>query len=570
MASNQSGNERESGPGRDANARQPGPGRGNERRPGFGRGHDRGGRGFGRGDYRGRGFGRGAYMRGGPDFGRGAFMRGGPDFGRGRGRGISDSDEKSQVVLTASTGLKRGFEDDQPDSRHGKKPRLPAPEPTFTQRCGNCGTEGHKARDCVKVGRTGWMDGACPKCNYPGHVYEACPIRLKSQDIDYLFWYRQNKGMVKSSMNIAKLLRTTIQEGRDPRFRLNEQVPPPYSPKFARQIQRDFGWQSWRYTCEGRPDVEATRRKYEPEFFKWTLGNVAQIEHLGGWDPSQDGVDLSQDGPTPSLNANQLPRQREMPQGFLAQTPQAIRAPQATRAPQAPEVPQAPEATQAPERAQEGQEAAPVTYTASHLDNICLEIVKNDRRGEAESRHRSTSRALQPSTMLMKEIHTKFTEAETQYSCDNCGKTHKKGERCDQRCAACGEDGHAIAICPLKENACLCEEYPGHTRENLCPVQECRTPLDCETHCVGCGYEKELDGKRGMDRHKCEWIKSMAVPEMPTLFCKEHREHHVSTDSLQDGRREEVERLLKNKEYKIKPECLSCRAGSSDMEVDVD
>lgn len=243
---------------------------------------------------------------------------------------------------------------------------------------------------------------------------------------------------------------------------------------------------------------------------------------------------------------------------------------------------------------------ARITDAMHASDAINFKAERVSGRSDAQSRRTGASRASQPSTMLMKVVNTKFTEI--QHPCDNCEKTHKKGERCDQRCAACGEDGHAFAICPQKENACLCEEYPYHTRENctstcvycirrdrkaphhrafdcdemchvclsgehktracpdyfgenkrergpcmmcsgdkwhlasncgdvVCPVQECRTPLDCEIHCVGCGYEKELDGRRGMDKQKCEWIKSMAVPEMPTLFCKEHPEHLVSADS---------------------------------------
>ncbi|KAI1464378.1 uncharacterized protein F4812DRAFT_462795 [Daldinia caldariorum] len=144
--------------------------------------------------------------------------------------------------LDGSGSQKRSRDDDNDEEGtrgRSQRPRYKSPEREENKGCGNCDKPGHTARDRVKVGRSGWMDGACPKCNKPGHMYDNCPHRRPEEDIEYLFWFRQNKGLVKSQINVGRCLRRALAGSQDTRFQLNNVYAPPYSPKFARQIQRE-------------------------------------------------------------------------------------------------------------------------------------------------------------------------------------------------------------------------------------------------------------------------------------------------------------------------------------------
>ncbi|OTB02639.1 hypothetical protein M426DRAFT_13240 [Hypoxylon sp. CI-4A] len=117
----------------------------------------------------------------------------------------------------------------------------------------------------------------------------------------YVFWYRQNKGPIRSRLNIGKLLRAAIQKGNDQRYTVENIFPPPYTPKFARQIQRDQGWEGWVNRHEGRPWKEAEDRPDEPQFFRKPLGQLVQGLDHPGWTPESEDVHAIQDGPTPKL-----------------------------------------------------------------------------------------------------------------------------------------------------------------------------------------------------------------------------------------------------------------------------
>ncbi|KAI6083990.1 hypothetical protein F4821DRAFT_280496 [Hypoxylon rubiginosum] len=211
------------------------------------------------------------------------------------------------ISASYSEGKKRPRRDDsesEEDRERGKpkrqrgKPRMPDPGRT----CGNCHKVGHTARDCIKVGRSGWMDGACPKCNTPGHLYESCRYRDSKEDVDILFWYRMNKGPVKSALNIGRLLQAAISDENNTRFKTDSVLPPPYTPKYARQIQRDHRWEEWVYYFEGRPEWEAERRKYEPQFYEFTLERIARLFDHAGWTMAAENVNPAGDGPMPSMS----------------------------------------------------------------------------------------------------------------------------------------------------------------------------------------------------------------------------------------------------------------------------
>ncbi|KAK6948886.1 hypothetical protein Daesc_008957 [Daldinia eschscholtzii] len=59
-------------------------------------------------------------------------------------------------------------------------------------------------------------------------------------------------------------------------------IPPPYSPEFARRIQRDHRWQDWEYRFLGHPDREAATRKYEPRYHNHKLSGLAQALDQAG------------------------------------------------------------------------------------------------------------------------------------------------------------------------------------------------------------------------------------------------------------------------------------------------
>ncbi|KAI0124482.1 hypothetical protein F4776DRAFT_665041 [Hypoxylon sp. NC0597] len=77
-------------------------------------------------------------------------------------------------------------------------------------------------------------------------------------------------------------------------------------PKFARQIQRDDGWDRWDYPHPGYPEREATTRKYDSYFYGETLDELAESLHFQCWRPDIEDVDPSQDGQTPMVREHQL------------------------------------------------------------------------------------------------------------------------------------------------------------------------------------------------------------------------------------------------------------------------
>ncbi|OTB19313.1 hypothetical protein K445DRAFT_193119 [Daldinia sp. EC12] len=210
------------------------------------------------------------------------------------------------VNRRGSSKRPRGDDNDEEGTRgRSQRTRHESPVHDNNENCGNCDKPGHTARD--------WMDGACPKRNKPGHIYDNCHDRRPEEDLLYLFWFRQNKGPIKSAMNVGRCLRREIQKNRDPRFTTNQVIPPPYSPEFARRIQRDHRWQGWEYRFPGHPEREAANRKYEPRYHNYKLSDLAQALDQAGWQNADDEVDLTQDGPRPDLQEPQEPQEPNKP-----------------------------------------------------------------------------------------------------------------------------------------------------------------------------------------------------------------------------------------------------------------
>ncbi|KAI1136718.1 hypothetical protein F5Y05DRAFT_414973 [Hypoxylon sp. FL0543] len=521
--------------------------------------------------------------------------------------GLLSRSERSRVAtLTFQDDRKRPRENDEDDGgddsrrRKSRRRQEKSPARPNSDGCGNCGKEGHSARDCVKVGRSGWMDGACPKCNSTRHFYDNCPIRNREEDLGYLFWYRQNKGPIKSSINVGRLLRTATTQGHDPKYAADATLPPPYSPKFARQIQRDHHWARWVYRHEDQPDVEATHRWYEPRFYGYTLGELANLLDHPGWSRSSEDVDPSQDGRTPKLAE---PR----PENLVAN--------------------------------------ADLTEGGNGDEDVGAE--GNINRFVPRPPKVRTGKTLRQKLEAERELRRRERPPGWDIICRNCGMCGHKAEDCAAECGGCGSADHKMPSCSKKLQICLCEEYPRHLRENcdkkcfycpqasnyqelqehtcmncpvichfclgkdhnlrhctkfmgkdaqprrncrlcdesmhlasyciynMCPVLGCKDPIRCSVHCDGCGWEMELDEvleNQGHPPHRCQWIKTLDIKpalRRVLLLCKKNNEHPaVNAEDLQDLRRNTVQDELSNGTQRW-IECLTCEDDSKkEMEVD--
>ncbi|KAI2618961.1 hypothetical protein GGS26DRAFT_341429 [Hypomontagnella submonticulosa] len=439
--------------------------------------------------------------------------------------------------------------------------------------CGNCGIIGHRARDCIKVGESGWMDFACPKCNQSGHYYDQCRCRQKSEDLDYLFWYRQNKGPIKSCFNIGELLQKAIAEDGEVLHRLKQCNGVPYTPKYARQIQRDLGWIGWKYHFEGRPDEEAATRNPEPQFFGLTIEQLATALDRPGWRRGDNDVDHGKDGPTPTLPVNLYERNRaasqeyrrgerygsirrsiELPQGSNQLSHSTPREPR-EKNPNTALIPLGPKA------------GAKVGYKAGYGGPTAL--VWRKRTNEEEEYSQAKRQKIQV--------------------CSNCGEMNHSQHYCTKQCGACGKQGHVLHACSKKEEACPCVSHPRHLRAectqlcqycpymktvknlrdvkhlsldcpeichyclktdhttrscprfmgpdgqrdprkpcaqcprqfhfatdciaNICPVFGCDDPYNCKKHCRNCGCEASENAAlsaAGLPKHTCQWEKRWA------------------------------------------------------------
>ncbi|KAI1772025.1 hypothetical protein F4818DRAFT_454223 [Hypoxylon cercidicola] len=559
------------------------------------RGRGSGGRGRGRG----RGFGWGAFRGGFGGGGRGGFGGGfsggfGGGFGRGGGGGYGGRGSppppydpgveirgSGRLVASLLAGVdtivtvnfpgdsrvpKRPRDgDDTLDygSARAQRPRLKGPDPEANANCGNCGQASHLARDCIKVGRSGWMDGACPKCNRQGHMYESCPMRQghHDQDLDYLYWYRQNKGPVKSSMNVGKLLKAAIAQGQ-PRY-TGGVLPPPYTPQFARQVQRDLSWELWVYRHEGRPDEEAKLRKWEAQFVNKSWDFITNsLDHVG-WTPQSEDVDPSLDRQTTPYMSYQHPanRNRETAmdldgpaaqgQGSAAQAQGSAVQGQGehpvnqdgeTAVVLAGSTVQAQGDQEQDGQGQGGQgqddegedEQGPDAYLR-HL------MYLNDGSDASDSGHfhvrsaaaTSERRAARMVARLMK-TRVPSRKINPYKECDNCGvEGDHNSVDCPKPCGACGEAGHHKPDClePL-DSQCSCRTYPGHVRGNCkepcmyCPLKhpgaEPHDALDCTAVCNFCldhGHTMRScpmfsgDGSQRRDRAPCQACKAKGIPE---------------------------------------------------------
>ncbi|OTA90823.1 hypothetical protein M434DRAFT_13644 [Hypoxylon sp. CO27-5] len=520
------------------------------------------------------------------------------------------ADELDHVTLLYSSRSHKRTRRDDDESDEGfrqgrqRRVRVESPEHATSSNCGNCGIAGHSARDCIKVGRNGWMDGACPKCNSAHHFYDNCRHRDKAEDLDYLFWYRQNKGPIKSSINIGKLLQTVV--GHDPKYKENRIIAAPYSPKFARQIQRDDGWDRWDYPHLGNPEREAATRKYEPQFYGQTLGELALSLYHPGWQPNVEDVDPSQDGQTPTVPQLQHQRHLGMPGGGDA--PIALTAAALATLPGN------------NTKADDDVSSSMVTVY-SPARNATVRAIAKRRRARAKKNEGQPSR-------LDESMRT---------FCNNCGDDSHEGDTCLLPCGYCGEaTKHSGDSCERKAEACVCESFPSHTRNEcdkkcrycpylnknaashscmncqvichyclskdhsmrtcpkfqgpqrearsecaeceqmhlasfcimkFCPVRSCQDPLHCKAHCPFYGWDKALDQRleaAGLDEHSCGWQKFWVDAEgdpagkRVMLFCNNGRHPQVKAEELTTRRKMWVDDVIKHPSERRSLECATC------------
>ncbi|KAI1418293.1 hypothetical protein F5Y13DRAFT_199353 [Hypoxylon sp. FL1857] len=456
----------------------------------------------------------------------------------------------TQVMLKYSLrGQKRTRRDgDDSDEeyrqRRQRKVKAESPEHATSRSCGNCGKAGHQARDCIRVGRSGWTDGACPKCNRSAHhFYDNCPDRRKHEDLDYLFWYRQNKGPIKSLINIGKLLRAALTQGRDPKYKLDGELAPPYSPKFARQIQRDDGWKNWNYQHQDHPEREAANRKYEPQFYGLTLDQLARSLDYRGWLPADEFIDLANDGPTPTLPQHQLRSHWDPVPSASRFRSQRLRAMTAER---------------------ERQEAANVEckncFRKGHKISKCIEGC--GACGDPMHQRPSCSKA--GDVCVCEEFPGHIREACSRV-CTYCPYMNGNAPPhtcidCMAICHYCLDKNHSMRHCPgfmgkdgKRDSPEYCPHCPVEMHlatfcvENICPVFGCEDPYHCEEHCSECGFEVGSDAVFrywGLSTHECQWLKSWGpTAENPTgrrvfLICKKNMNHNMKAENLQALRQE--------------------------------
>ncbi|XXH06123.1 hypothetical protein Hte_012568 [Hypoxylon texense] len=383
-----------------------------------------------------------------------------------------------------------------------QRTRIRSPDRERSHDCGNCGQAGHQARDCVKVGSSGWMDGACPKCNRPGHMYEDCRERHRNEveDLDYLFWYRQNKGPVKSSMNIGKLIKAVIYKGSDNRYRKDAVIAPPYTPQFALQAQRDYRWDSWRYAFVGDPRRESRARKYEPQFYGKTLREVANALDHPGWTKEHEEVKLEWDPPTPgprSINSGVV-------LGLTSDGPRSeahgvVQQP-VERAAGLPSFSTYAQPSHVPQTINQGSPSQHIGGVSDQGGYIQSQAgIQAWREGVAafgtEPKPRAPiKRSRIASNSRLKSRIKGWTRS---LKCDNCGADGEHDTReCERPCRACGSDKHRVTHCDMLVDACVCAAYPRHLRADCnapcgyCPGldagHEPHSALDCEKICNYC------------------------------------------------------------------------------------
>ncbi|KAI0832994.1 hypothetical protein F5Y06DRAFT_186883 [Hypoxylon sp. FL0890] len=464
------------------------------------------------------------------------------------------------LTLTYPDDRKRSRRGDDDDGDGERRPRSrrrreKSPERPIGDNCGNCGKAGHKAHDCVKVGRSGWMDAACPKCNSTRHFYDNCQLRVKAEDLDYLFWYRQNKGPVKSGINVGRLLRSVLMEGCNPRYRLDDKLPPPYSPKFARQIQRDQPWDNWEYQHLGHPEREARSRKYEPQFYDQTLGQLAQALDHPGWRQELENVDPSHDGETPTLR---LPRTMSVRARIRAAGPRALPKPVVCHNCRA-----------------TGHETESCTAVCGLCGSSEHNVLSCNRREQACG-----------CELVPRHLRKDCTQPCIYCPLINNGPAHTCTD-CQVLCHYCLDRDHNMRHCPtflgkdgvpLGGRTCqYCKDdfhLAGHCLKKMCPVFGCKDPLACQDHCLNCGWEitllniLEINGKSG---HICQWRKEWDVQphgRRVILVCNYNPSHpRMNAEDLQHIRGQSADAELSNGSEPC-VECPGCKGINEEMDVD--
>ncbi len=169
--------------------------------------------------------------------------------------GWKPSDSSSQVELTLFlSDVHKGprkrqrinVEDDNcqsPDHHLPENETANDIQETDPSLCGNCGSDDHKAAVCIKVGKSGWME-ACCKCDSLQHTYDHCPHRRQEEDFKYLILNRGNKGPVKCSLHLGRVVLLELNRADSP-YRGDNVVALPYSSTFSRQsaqINRYYSW----------------------------------------------------------------------------------------------------------------------------------------------------------------------------------------------------------------------------------------------------------------------------------------------------------------------------------------
>ncbi|KAI1418839.1 hypothetical protein F5Y12DRAFT_781027 [Xylaria sp. FL1777] len=125
--------------------------------------------------------------------------------------------------------------------------------------CGNCGSSDHKAAVCIKVGESGWME-ACCKCDSLQHTYEHCPQRQQDEDFEYLILNRGNKGPVKCSLPLGRVVLSELSRNNSS-YKEDDVIALPFSSVFSRQaVEASSGswYDAMMWNNDGDP-VEPTR-----------------------------------------------------------------------------------------------------------------------------------------------------------------------------------------------------------------------------------------------------------------------------------------------------------------------
>lgn len=512
----------------------------------------------------------------------------------------SVADSERVIMSVEPKGAKRSRREDsdsEDERRRGRsrRQRHKSPEVDPKGPCGNCGKPGHPARDCIKVGRSGWMDGACPKCDRPGHMYEACPRRVRKEDVDYLFWYRQNKGPVKTEMNVGKLLKAAskltsrilyfpilnkqslttvviVDDPRQSRYKRDSVLAPPYSPTYARQIQRDHPWENWQYNLVGKPETEARMRKTEPKYYQWTLDKIADAFDQPGWSMHCETLFPERDPPTPTLQAEYRPAGQPNVTGGTR--PAGDTRPRSSTQP--------------------GGSIQPGSDTRSSYVGLLSDAFRRLAESQRSEPREDSVRRPGP-TRSRAEIRRAHAQAKLHRPivieddmCVNCGGQDHDVFTCKRSCAACNDRNHVVIMCKTDTSkVCVCSKYPRHARDScnqlctycpyvdkdaephtvsacksvchycfdtthgfqdctrlcgddaddrgpcrfcgtgkwhlatsclkmMCPVLGCRAPFNCQDHCPKCGWEHAQDARlevAGLLRHTCQWKKAFSSSE---------------------------------------------------------